>query len=250
MERIAIIGRGNVGRHLKNAFDRAKHCQVDLIDSRLLIGLSADYDILLITVSDKAIEEVAKNIAARLRDFKGIVAHTAGSVPISVFSPLFRNYGVLYPLQTFSRDIPILDYSQIPFFIEASDETVLSSLDNLAGMVSSHIYHYDSKMRKSLHLASVFACNFTNAMFCIAEELLASRGIPFEVLHALIGQTAIKVTQDSPFRCQTGPAVRGDVKVMGEHLSLLREYSPQFIEIYNLLSRYIQNKFDDDSVSK
>lgn len=235
--KIAVIGKGNVGTHLCHAFS---HMEMDctLVDSRTLNNLPQNVETVIISVSDSAIAGVAEALYKRLPDFRGTVAHTAGSVPMDVLAPFFKNYGVLYPLQTFNRDIPMEDYSDIPFFIEANSENALNSLRKIASRVSGKVFDADSNKRKLLHLASVFACNFTNAMYRAGEELLGDAGFSFDVLRPLISRTLLKALSHSPSVCQTGPASRGDKEVMEGHLRMLED-RPDLKDIYRLISDYI-----------
>lgn len=213
-----------------------------MIDSRTLIGIHNDYDLILLTVSDKAITVVAERVSQILKDYQGVVAHTAGSVSMEILAPFFKNYGVFYPLQTFSKDIGISDYREIPVFIEGNDHRNTCVLKDIARKIFDAVYDYSSVKRKKLHLASVFACNFSNAMFSIAEDILSKENIPFPVLHALIRMTAMKVMTDSPYCSQTGPARRGDHETLNEHIQDLSSY-PELQSIYRLVSSYIENKY-------
>lgn len=241
--KIAVVGRGNVGSHLFKAF-RHSGLQVSLVDSRSLSGIEDDFDMILISVSDSSIGEVAGKTSALLPDFEGIVVHTAGSVEMRVLAPFFKNYGVFYPLQTFSQSIPIDNYREIPVFIEGSDPRALNLLLQLGKTTFADVYALNSAVREKLHLASVFACNFTNAMYCMAANILHREGLPFEIVHALISQTAWKANHFPPEDCQTGPARRNDRTVMEKHLSLLQT-TGTMKEIYSLISDYIFKKYNE-----
>lgn len=239
-DKIAIIGSGNVAFHLYKAFSD-KGLNVSLINSRTIENLDDSFNSIIVSVSDKAISEVSDAIALRLPRYEGIVAHTAGSVPLDILLPLFHNCGVFYPLQTFNKNIPIPDFSIIPVFVEGNNEKALSLLQSLASSVSRNVYALDSEKREKLHLASVFACNFTNAMYGVADEILKDTGIPFSALLPLIERTAAKVHETSPSDCQTGPAIRGDYSVMQHHLEMLASH-PDLQRLYSLVSSLISSK--------
>lgn len=238
--RIAVIGCGNVGTHISRAF-RQCGLKCELSSSRDLKRVRCDFDVLILAVSDSAIEKVAETLFKQIKGFDGIVVHTSGSVSMEVLAPYFKNYGVFYPLQTFSRDIPMLHLEEVPIFLEANNEPTFKTLKKLAKEVFLHVYNLDSSVRKKLHLASVFACNFVNAMYTAASEILEAEGLPFDVVKPLIMQTANKVSVVSPALCQTGPAVRGDIEVVKTHISLL-EANPELKEIYTKLTQYIIKK--------
>lgn len=244
MRKVFIIGKGNVGTHLCKALGSSS-AEVQIIDSRTLEGLSPSAtDIILICVADSAIEGVAANLKENLpEDFNGIVAHTAGSVGMTVLSKLFKHYGVFYPLQTFSKDLPISDYSAIPIFIEGESDETVKGLEEPARRIGAKTFHYNSEQRKILHLSSVFACNFANCMYGIAEEMLNKHNIRFEVLHPLIMQTAEKALAGSPRECQTGPARRGDAGIIKNQTELIKQELPGASEIYKTISDYILKQY-------
>lgn len=211
METIAVIGRGRVGTHLCVALsDRAR--EVVSVDSRTLEELPADADLYLIAVSDSAVEEVAR----RLPPLRGVVAHTSGSVPMSVLAPYAERRGVFYPLQTFTKGAE-LDYAQIPVFTEANTEEAEQTLRECAALFTRRVHHADSARRRRLHIASVFACNYANHMWAIADRLLRADGLDLSVLEPLIEASVAKLRYMSPGQAQTGPASRGDTAVVEAH---------------------------------
>lgn len=231
---IAIVGSGNVASHLNRALK--PKAAVSLVNPHSLEGLPENVDVVIIAVADDAIAEVASLIP----DSGALVVHTSGSVPIETLAPFFSKYGVLYPLQTFSKDIR-LQYDEIPVFLEASSEETLSILKQTASLFTSHIRNADSYTRKILHLSAVFACNFANALIGIGYDILKENGIEGEVLQPLLSQTFMKLMTMQPEQAQTGPALRGDRRVIQSHLDIL-ENQPELAEIYRLISDIIYRK--------
>jgi len=166
--------------------------------------------------------------------------HTAGSIHISSFEGFATRYGVFYPLQTFSKE-RMIDFGEIPICIETSNEEVERKLKDLANLLTKKVYVLDSDQRKQLHLAAVFACNFSNYMYDIASEVMKKSGIGFEILHPLIMETASKAKTLTPFKAQTGPSVRYDEKTIRTHLWMLQEM-PEFKKVYMLLSNDIHER--------
>ena len=82
---INIIGRGNVATHLYEAFK--DKTEVSLINPHTLEGLDRNADLILIVVSDNAIEE----ISSKLKGSKALIAHTAGSIPMKVLESISEN---------------------------------------------------------------------------------------------------------------------------------------------------------------
>lgn len=241
MNNISIIGRGNVAFHLSTAFKEVGICAC-MVNPHTLDGLPSDSDLYLICVADDAISSVAHNLGDRLgRD--RIVVHTSGSVPIDILTPLFNKCGVLYPLQTFSKERS-LDYSAIPFFIEGSCEEVTKCLTNLASKISKSVELADSNRRKLIHVAAVFACNFTNHMLDIADSILQCDYMDIRILMPLIKETINKAETLCPHDAQTGPAKRQDHLVMKAHENLLKGINmDNECQIYKMISTSIIDRY-------
>lgn len=229
--KISIIGRGNVASHLYKAL--REKADTTIVNPRTLANLPDKSDIILISVSDDAISQIVN----QLPHTNAIVAHTSGSVPMSDLSCLGSHIGVLYPLQTFTKDVD-LNYSEIPVFIEGSSPDVLSSLKIIASLFSDDVREASSEERKKLHLASVFTCNFTNCLAGIGEKILEGSNISFSVMLPILRQTVKKLERMSAKQAQTGPAKRGDQKVMKSHLEMLSS-EPELKKLYNLMSELI-----------
>ena len=228
--RTVLIGAGNVASFLKANIKSP--FELTCVGGRQrTCPIPKDADLYIISVSDKAILSVSEE----LKDVEGLVVHTAGSVPMNVLS--MKRRGVLYPLQTISkkRQIPA---SNVPFYIEASEEQDIELLRQLAESMGSKAEQMDSERRKYLHLAAVFCCNFVNRLYGITADLLEERNIPFSVMLPLIQETADKVKQLTPSEAQTGPAVRWDEEVMTQQMALLNDEQKQ---LYQLLSKSIHD---------
>ncbi len=188
-----------------------------------------DADLYLFSVKDS----VLPDLLGAMPHKAGLWAHTAGSVPMEVFHPFVARYGVFYPLQTFSKNREV-DFRAIPIFIEAHDKTDSDILASAAERITDSVYQADSNQRKQLHLAAIFANNFTNHMYRLAASLVEKNGLPFDALKPLITETAAKIQSLHPADAQTGPAVRNDRSTIESHIAMLDDASIQ--EIYKLIS--------------
>ena len=240
--RTVIIGSGNVATHLALALsDKCDVVQIfshDIRNARLLADkISSNC---LATNSAEKLIDADTYIVSIKDDAICPLVHTSGSIPQDVFNKSFPQSGVLYPLQTFSKNVDI-KIDEVSFFVEGSDKEVSNKIYNLAKMMSQHIYYADSELRKKLHIAAVFACNFTNYMYSLANDLLKKDNIPFSVLIPLIKETTRKVTVTAPDSAQTGPAYRGDTEIIEHHTSMLNS---QEKEIYELLSNAIFKRYN------
>lgn len=228
----ALVGRGRVAVHLKKVLLQAGH-SVQMCGGRDgLEPVADDVDVVVISISDNALPDISGSIV--LDNAETLVVHTAGSVPMDVLP--YRHRGVLYPMQTFSMDRDV-DMRDVPFFVETALKEDMPVLELLARSISDKVMQLDSEHRKVLHLAAVLCCNFTNHLYDLTAGLLERNGIPFGMMLPLIDETVAKVHQMHPHDAQTGPAVRGDDKVMAAHLAMIDD--PSLHEIYELLSKSI-----------
>lgn len=194
-----------------------------------------DADWVIIAVSDDVIGEVAAQIAPYLTD--ALVTHTSGATPGDVLAPYIPRYGVFYPLQSFSKERQPV-WSKIPFCVNASGAEEVLFLRKMAKRIGNLVYQVNDQQRAVLHVAAVYANNFTNYCFAVAEKILDDADLPFEMLHPLMEETLAKAITDMPSRMQTGPAIRGDRETIEKHLLLLEKY-PEWQGIYRVISEDI-----------
>lgn len=252
---VVFIGAGNLATNLAKALYRKGFRIVQVysrtIDSaRTLAGqieatftnnlqdITSEAQLYIVSLKDSAVMELLPEIAAHKKN--ALLVHTAGSMPMSTWEGYAKRYGVFYPMQTFSKQ-RIVDFKEIPFFIEAAHLEDVQLLKKIASTLSERVYEADSEQRKSLHLAAVFTCNFTNHMYALAAELLEKYNLPFNVMLPLIDETARKVHELDPRVAQTGPAVRYDENVINNHLHMLED-APDMQQLYELISKSIFNR--------
>jgi len=249
--KIVLLGSGNVATHLAKALkakgeDVVQVYSPNLVNAKLLAdsitaeaindlnAVKTDADLHIISVKDDAIE----SIAAGLKAVSGLVVHTSGTTDIKVLSNQVKHAGVFYPLQTFSKTKEV-SFDRIPLCIEATDAAQLDILHKLASKLSQLVYELGGDKRKVLHLAAVFACNFPNHLYALANRVLQQNDLDFEIIRPLIAETADKVMTNLPENVQTGPAVRADETTINKHLSMLNDM-PGLQEIYQTLSNSIK----------
>lgn len=250
--KIVWIGAGNLATQLGEALHRAGHETLQVF-SRTMASAEAlagrlgclatddcdavvpSADVYIFSVKDGVLEGLVSRIAPRTGD--ALCLHTAGSMPMDVFRGHAHRYGVLYPMQTFSKDCPV-DFKEIPVFVEASAPDVFAQTEQLARSVSDRVKEMSTERRRRLHLAAVFACNFVNHCYALAADVLGRDGIPFDVMWPLIDETARKVHRLPPVEAQTGPAVRYDRNVMDRQCAML-DGEPERKALYEMMSRSI-----------
>lgn len=256
--KIIMIGAGNLATNLAAALLDAGH-DILQVYSRTqqsaqalatiaggaavtdISQVRSDADVYILSVKDDALPLLIPQLCPGKEE--KLFLHTAGSMPMDVFQGMARHYGVLYPMQTFSKQKRV-SFEEIPCFVEGSGKEETQVIEALAGELSHRVYLLSSADRKYLHLSAVFACNFVNHCYALSADILQKHGIPFDVMLPLIDETAAKVHELSPREAQTGPAVRFDEGVIRNQSQLLRD-NPLLKDIYERMSMSI-HRFSED----
>lgn len=253
MHKVSFIGSGNLAWHLAPALDNVGYPVREVYSKNpkhaaALVGklyeahvnISLDFSastsrIFIISVSDDAIVEVAQKLVV---PDDAIVIHTSGSQPLSVLDDSgSQNMGVFYPLQTFTKTKKV-NFKAVPIFIESESSEVEKVLMKMAKAISGKVKRISSEERKALHVAAVFASNFSNHMLTIAKEIAKQNDLDFEIFKPLIAETLNKSLEIGPEKSQTGPAVRGDFEILEGHMEFLKE-NLEWAEIYKIVSQHI-----------
>lgn len=258
---IALIGAGNVAWHIGHAlesagfsvrevysrtFQRAADLAETFYASRPTDELDfrdSSAEVFFIVVPDQAVAEVCTRIQLPP---EALVIHTSGALPLSILSDILHDQrdldveiGVFYPCMTFTRG-KSLDFKKVPILIEAEQEDELAFLRKMGEHIGKEVHEISSQDRKTLHVAAVFACNFTNHLWAVSQSLVESERLSFDILKPLIAETTRKaLISPHPAEVQTGPAVRGDIYTIQAHRKLLQD-DPEFLAIYNLMTESIQ----------
>lgn len=249
---ITVIGSGNVATHFALALNAAGY-RIHEVYSRSFqngqalanrvranavsdfASLSSQADLFLFSIKDDAYEEAL----SAFPHTDSLIAHTAGSLPMDLLKSRSSRFGVLYPFQTLSKEKKIT-FEDVPLLYGGSDENVGQQLKAVADRISNKVSFASDEQRKSLHLSAVFACNFVNHMYALAQKIADANDVDFSLLHPLIQETAKKALTGNPSDGQTGPAIRGDQSIIDEHLSRLKN-EPKLQDLYKLISDSIGN---------
>lgn len=252
---IFFIGAGKLAWHLAPAIEKAGHKVPGLYSrstdkafsvanklyeaiptsSKDLRDIPADF--FFLTVSDDAIKGIIEEF---IFPEDAVVVHCSGTASLDLLKPLKNRKGCFYPVQTFSGNVP-LDFSTIPIVIEAGDTETEKELTEIATSLTGKVFFLNSDRRKFLHLAAVFANNFTNHLIGIAGEILKEHDIDPVILKSLVQETVRKATENDPFEIQTGPAKRGDDATINKHLEILNR-NPDLWEIYEVITNSIRKR--------
>lgn len=248
--KISIIGTGNVANHIGTALKNAGHTIADVTGRNAdatnelasLLSAKANFDIantdpnaevVLLCVKDDAIGAVASLLPRSQR----IIAHTSGFRSLNLLSAAGDNLGIFYPLQTMKKGVA-LDFKKVPMLVEGSNETTAALLWALAATISESVHSVNELQRQYIHVAAVFANNFTNHLWELAENILQEQNLDLDILRPLIARSAENVATHSPSHLQTGPAARGDFFTIDAHVNLLHN-EEEMTKVYRVLTESI-----------
>lgn len=249
MIKVVLLGSGNVASHLALALNAAENVELlqrysrdNKNDSFFDPGIPftnslnelLEADVYIISINDDAIATFSK----KLNQLKGLVVHTSGSVLMAAIDNKLRK-GVFYPVQSLSKEA-VVDFRKVSLALETENSDDYKLLYELATSISDHVIQVNSNQREKLHLAAIFANNFSNYMFLTAKDICDQNDLPFDTLKPIILETAQKIMNTDPVMAQTGPARRNDNKVIEKHLSSLKGEEK---EIYRVLSAAIKNRY-------
>ena len=252
---IGILGSGNVAFHLakaiqfnlgkstlfinsrnqESALEISEKFEIEFIDNFNLFVESCD--IIIIAVADDAIEILANTFIIKNK----IIAHTSGVVSMHQLKDASENYGSFYPLQTFTKNREV-NFKKVPLLIDASNNNTKKILLELAALLSDIVKEVKDEERALIHPAAVMVNNFTNHLFTLAKDYAESKNLDFEILHALIEETAKKAIEQNPKEIQTGPAKRKDENTIKQHLEMLDD--PKLKELYLWFTQSIEKYYE------
>lgn len=235
--KIVVIGRGNVAHHIIKA-----------INSSDILELAGNYtrdssslpvaDVYIVAVSDDAIKTVTQQIAPLISK-EAIILHTSGSKGIDEICPSITNRGVLYPFQTFTKEIEV-DMKEVHFLLEYENDYSGVIINRLANELSDKVSYCSSEKRSITHLSAVFAINFSNHSMAIAQEMMNENGLDFDMIKPLISECFKKaMSAENIFKMQTGPAIREDYGTINKQKKLLADKKAEYRVIYDIMTNSI-----------
>ena len=260
--RIAITGTGNIGVWLFNVFQNQHNMIVDFVSGRNIKTLPQDSDLYIFALKDDVYEEVLSQIPFKMSH----AVHTSGSLSQNILAPYAMRYGVLYPYQTITEKVEkdammrelndekikksshLLPFSsfenqgslyrcEIPVCIEGCCLDFEKKLYQWANSIFSVVHKISEKQRFAIHLAAVFANNFTNAMCGIAYQIFKENNLEWSLIYPLLENTLEKAKYNDPRTVQTGPAKRNDITIMKKHCNALKNEELKIL--YQLVSKII-----------
>jgi len=234
--KIAIVGTGNIGTWLLKTLENQNNSSVISISSRKMEKLPQDFDLYIFALKDDVYETVLQQVPFKMPQ----AVHTSGSLSQNILAPFAEKFGVLYPYQTVTNyELRIKNYD-VPVCVEASDPTFENTLFQWANSIFKTVHKINENQRFAMHLAAVFANNFTNAMYEVAHQIFKENNLEWSLIFPLLENTLEKAKYNAPHLSQTGPAVRHDISIMEKHGNALADEELQ--TLYRLISKLIQRQ--------
>lgn len=263
---LVVIGPGKVGMTLALLARRARY-RVAAIGARSLdraqaaaqaigpdvpSGLPEEVaslgQLVLLTVSDDAIESLCRELAAKGAFARGsVVAHCSGALSSSILASAREicgaQVGSMHPLQTFP-DVPA-GVNKFPgtFCFCEGDGAAAELLENLAAALGGKPVRIKTEGKLLYHAAAVLASNCLVGLIDAALATAGLAGIGADdaraALAPLVEATAENVLRLGPAKALTGPVARGDHQLIGRQYAQLRQGDAELAEIYRVLSRRI-----------
>jgi predicted short-subunit dehydrogenase-like oxidoreductase (DUF2520 family) len=247
---IVLIGSGNAATVLGRKSRAAGHRIVQVYSrngnhanqlANRLGAVSTSYvstierntDLTIIALRDEALTLFIKD----LNNTNSTIVHTAGGISMEVLTGVSKSYGVLYPIQSLSREMETIPVLTI--LTQGNDSSSTKIISDFASTIAETVMETSDEDRMKYHLAATIVNNFTNYLYIITETFCRKENISFAILQPLMEETVTRLRTDSPASVQTGAASRNDLVTLEKHRELLKAY-PALLNLYNLFTEEIQ----------
>lgn len=236
---ISILSEGSSVRGLRDL--KKKFPRSSIVDTAHSLG--GEFDVLLITVSDNAIEGMANRLSEipHLKWRGKVVLHASGIVPIGALKSLKAagaSTGALHPISAFAARFSPRQARNI-FYDFFGDSRARIMARKLCDSLSSKLLPLRSEReRELLHIASVIVSNFMVVGMRAADELTSGiirGGDARNLFDGLLSSTISNIQGKRGMSSLTGPLARGDVEVITRHLEAL-ESNPVLLQFYKSAS--------------
>jgi len=238
--KIVVTGTGNVGTWLFQTLQNQNNLSVVSVSGRNIEILPKDYDLYIFALKDDVYETVLQQIPFKMPQ----AVHTSGSLSQNILAPYSERFGVVYPYQTITRKAECgtqkaeREMLNVPICVEGNHSEFEATLFHWANSVFDIVFKVSEQQRFAMHLAAVFANNFTNAMYGIAYQIFKESHLDWSLIFPLLENTLEKAKHNNPCVVQTGPAVRNDISIMEKHCNALK--NEDLKKLYLLISKVIQ----------
>lgn len=224
--KLAIIGNGVVGQTFAQLLSRHPQYQV-VLGGRSQGNMQSavqEADLVLLTVSDSAIENVCAELASSFKS-NAVVAHCSGALSSEILQTHSGPTASMHPLQTFPNVEAALPKVKGTYAYCEGDETALLAIKTLAQTLGMRPVEIASKDKPLYHAAAVMACNNLVALMeCalkLGEAANINRDTMWQSLKPLIDATVENIDKHGTKEALTGPVARGDLETLRSHLNAI-----------------------------
>jgi predicted short-subunit dehydrogenase-like oxidoreductase (DUF2520 family) len=256
---IGIIGPGRVGSALGVALERAGHTvsattAVSEASRRRVAErlpratvaepaeVAAEADLLLLTVPDSALADLAAGLAQTGAEVTGrLVAHASGAHGYGVLDPLARAGALtmaLHPVMTFTgRPEDLQRLGDCTFGVTAPAE-LRPAAEALVVEMGAEPVWVAEELRPLYHAALTTGANHLVTLVAESAALLRRAGVadPGRMLGPLLGaalDNALRLGMDG----LSGPVARGDADTVQRHVHELQQHAPDGVAAYRAMAR-------------
>ena len=243
---VAVVGR-----------DEARRSRLaDMVSAAAapLVASLPEADLLLLTVRDDALSEVAAELAAHGPPVSAAV-HVSGLNTVDVLQPLAGSglaVGSWHPLQTLPT--PELGADRLEgawMAITTRSPELASLLEQLTLDLGARPFTLSDELKPLYHASASAASNYLTAALGLAEALAFRAGVPFEAARPLVRAVVDNVFQYGAEAALTGPIARGDYTTVAAQLQAIRVHAPHLEEDFRAFGRATarlagtQDRFED-----
>lgn len=237
--RIAILGRGRLGRGLAKALRRTDH-EVTLTAGRAPRRAALSADLVVLAVPDPALAAVAGDIAVSLRRRTAVV-HCSGSLGPDVLDACRAAgaaTGAMHPLVSFAdpQRPPALEGTA---FVIAGDGPAVKAARRLARAVGARPV-VAPLHGAAYHAAAALSANGAAALATVAVRLLEALGAPRRdaerAIGALLRTVGENVERVGVPRALSGPVMRGDEGTVARHREALAAVDDEARRAYDAVA--------------
>lgn len=262
--KIGIVGTGRVGAAMAiclqqqgyevgSIYNRTPAKAVWLAE-QLMTNIAADLgqlveqnDVILLTVSDRAISEVAEKIVEQAGTLSGkYFYHLSGSQAYTSLARLSErgaSCGSLHPLQSFPTAESAIEKIDGTYFAIDGDAAAQNIGRKMVNDIGGIFLTIPDGQRALYHAAACMACNYFTALVASTVELFKAMNIDeqaaLQALKPIVTATLDNICENGTAQSLTGPIVRGDVITVAKHIEAIQQFSGSAeLELYKVMGRY------------
>mgnify|MGYP001813455053 CR=1 FL=1 len=252
--RIVLVGPGRAGQSVAIAASGAGHEIVAIAarDADQAYGIARRLDaaalqvgepipavdLVIVAVSDAAIEEVAGQVAPIARTAAAGAVHLSGAVSVEALEPFAEqglSIGSLHPLQTMPTPDRGARALAGAWMAVTAHEPLRTELNRFAISLGGIPFDLADSDRTAYHAAAAAAANVPIASLVIAERLMTATGVPFDAVRPLVDAIVENAFDAGPIASLTGPIARGDTDTVAAQIEAVRATAPDLADAFEAM---------------